>query len=187
VENGQVNDYVRGAALEAFLVLNRTRQVSREMVLEYFRSLFNGKLARTPSFIWGSLVCVVADLPAPELLEDVRQAYEDDLVDTMFADLRGIERDLKPAAAAKPWRQERQRLITDAIAEMEWWAAFHAEPSRPKKRAKLEMPVPSSSPLPSPRAPASPAPKPATREAKTGRNEPCPCGSGKKYKRGCGK
>ena len=29
-------------------------------------------------------------------------------------------------------------------------------------------------------------PKPVTRGAKVGRNEPCPCGSGKKYKRCCG-
>jgi SWIM/SEC-C metal-binding protein len=30
-------------------------------------------------------------------------------------------------------------------------------------------------------------PKPKTAEKKVGRNEPCPCGSGKKYKRCCGK
>lgn len=29
-------------------------------------------------------------------------------------------------------------------------------------------------------------PKPVTRGAKVGRNEPCPCGSGKKYKKCCG-
>jgi SWIM/SEC-C metal-binding protein len=30
-------------------------------------------------------------------------------------------------------------------------------------------------------------PKPQKAEKKVGRNEPCPCGSGKKYKRCCGK
>lgn len=35
---------------------------------------------------------------------------------------------------------------------------------------------------------AVPNPKPATRQVqKVGRNEPCPCGSGKKYKKCCGK
>ena len=29
-------------------------------------------------------------------------------------------------------------------------------------------------------------PKPVTAEEKVGRNEPCPCGSGKKYKKCCG-
>jgi SEC-C motif-containing protein len=32
----------------------------------------------------------------------------------------------------------------------------------------------------------APAPPPAPKRNKTGRNEPCPCGSGKKYKRCCG-
>jgi len=96
----------------------------REAVVEYLRSLFHGRLQRTPSYAWSSLVCAVADLPAPELLEQVRQAYADGLVDTMVADLEGIERDV---AAPEPWRQERQHLITDAITEMEWWASFHPE------------------------------------------------------------
>jgi len=30
-------------------------------------------------------------------------------------------------------------------------------------------------------------PKPTAAEKKVGRNEPCPCGSGKKYKKCCGK
>ena len=29
--------------------------------------------------------------------------------------------------------------------------------------------------------------KPVKNDAKTGRNDPCPCGSGKKYKNCCGK
>jgi hypothetical protein len=101
LENEQVNEFVRSAALNTFLVLEHTDQMPRDTVLEYIRSLFHGKLQRTPSYAWSSLVCVVADLPAPELLEDVRQAYADGFVDTMVADLEGIERD---ANAPKPRR-----------------------------------------------------------------------------------
>jgi hypothetical protein len=179
VESEQVNEFVRSAALNAFLVLEHTGQMPRETVLDYLRSLFHGKLERTPSYAWSSLVCVVADLPAPELLGDVRQAYADGLVDTMVADIEGIERDL---AEPKPWRRDRHHLITDAIAEMEWWSSFHPEGSRPKK-----LPMPDV-PLPPPPVPANyVAPKPYVSEPKIGRNDPCPCGSGKKYKKCCGK
>jgi uncharacterized protein len=34
--------------------------------------------------------------------------------------------------------------------------------------------------------PSSPAPEPLRGTPKVGRNDPCPCGSGKKYKRCCG-
>jgi hypothetical protein len=53
-----------------------------------------GKLERTFSHAWNGLVTAVADLRAPELLEDVRQAYTDGLGDPSFADLEGIERDV---------------------------------------------------------------------------------------------
>src|SRR5262249_1642121 len=39
---------------------------------------------------------------------------------------------------------------------------------------------------PPPPAPASPRPAGATPSGKVGRNDACPCGSGKKYKRCCG-
>jgi hypothetical protein len=184
VESEQVNEFVRSAALNTFLVMEQTDQMPRETVLEYLRSLFHGKLQRITSYAWSSLVCVVADLPAPELLEDVRQAYADGFVDTTVADLEGIERDVN---APKPWRRDRRHLIMDAIAEMEWWSSFHPEDSRPKKIPKLEAPALPSPPSDSDSDSEYVAPQPFVREPKVGRNDPCPCGSGKKYKKCCGK
>ena len=99
VESEQVNEFVRSAALDSFLVLEHTGQMPRAEVIEYFRSLFHGKLQRTHSYAWDGLVCAVADLPAPELLEEVRKAYAEGLVDDTVADLEGIERDVN---APKP-------------------------------------------------------------------------------------
>jgi preprotein translocase subunit SecA len=39
----------------------------------------------------------------------------------------------------------------------------------------------------SPESPASPRPQPVVVGAKVGRNDPCPCGSGRKYKKCCGR
>ena len=48
--------------------------------------------------------------------------------------------------------------------------------------------LPKQKPSEAPPAPATEAPRPFKREGrKVGRNEPCPCGSGKKYKKCCGK
>ena len=101
IESEEVNEYVRGAAMNAFLVLEHTGQMYRDEAVGYFRSLFHGKLQRQHSYAWDGLVCAVADLPAPELLEEVRQAYADNLVDPTVADLEGIEDDW---GAQKPWR-----------------------------------------------------------------------------------
>ena len=181
VESEEVNEYVRSAAIEAFLVLEHSGQMTRDEVVGYFRSLFHGKLQRQHSFAWDGLVCSVADLPAPELLEEVRQAYADGLIDSTVAHLEGIERDL---VAPKPWHREQHRIITDAIKEMEWWSSFHLDESWPKKLPEAEVPLPLSAQPP----PAKyVTPQPFIREPKIGRNDPCPCGSGKKYKKCCGK
>ena len=152
----------------------------RAEVIEYFRSLFHGRLRRTPSFAWDGLVCAVADLPAPELLAEVRRAYAEDLIDESIADLEGIERDM---AAPKPSRGEGLGLVTDAISEMEQWACFHPEDSWPTEPVEPEIPVLP----PALAADTYVAPKPFVRGPKIGRNDPCPCGSGKKYKKCCGK
>jgi hypothetical protein len=173
VENEAVNDYVRSAALDAFLVLKDSAQMSREEVVAYFQRLFGGRLARKHSHAWNGLVCAAADLPAPELLEDIRRAYDDGLVDPGFADLEGIERDLLRHGQK---RRGDYTVITDAIAEMEWWASFHPEDSAPRKQVQPQPRIPAN--LPSTQQPA--------RRTKIGRNEPCLCGSGKKYKKCCG-
>jgi hypothetical protein len=176
VENEDANEFVRDAAINAFLVLEHSGQMTRDEVVGYFRSWFHGKLQRQHSYVWDGLVCAVADLPAPELLEEVRQAYIDGLVDSTVADLEGIERDMR---APESRRRERHCLITDAINEMESWSSFHPEDSQPKNLPEIQPPAP---------APASHvAPQPFIRQPKIGRNDPCPCGSGKKYKKCCGK
>jgi hypothetical protein len=98
LESEEVNEYVRDAAIDALLVLEHSGQMSREEVMEYFRRLFGGKLKRSHSLAWNGLVCATADLPAPELLEDVRRAYADGLVDSGFARLEGIDRNLRAPA-----------------------------------------------------------------------------------------
>jgi preprotein translocase subunit SecA len=103
------------------------------------------------------------------------------LVDETVADLEEIEQDL---AVPEPSRHERQHLITDAIAEMEWWASFHPEDSLP---SGFPDPPPPVSPPPGTLTSGYVRPQPFVREPKIGRNDPCPCGSGRKYKKCCGK
>jgi Protein of unknown function (DUF1186) len=100
IEDENVNEYVRNAAIDAFIVLAQLGQMSREDVVAYYRSLFQGKLQRTFSHAWNGLATAVAELPAPELLEDVRQAYREELIESGFADLETVERMVLPRTEA---------------------------------------------------------------------------------------
>jgi len=193
VEGEDVYDYVRGAAVETFLVLTHTGQIPRQEVVDYYRDLFRGKLRREYHQVWNALACAVADLPAPELLEDLRQVYKDGLVDEGYADLAGLERDvLVPFEKKEPWKREKlSSLVSDAVTEMSWWAAFKSG-RKPRRPVLPQDPIAPAPPLPSPEwddlegAAPETAPSPGIRRPpKIGRNDPCPCGSGKKYKKCC--
>jgi preprotein translocase subunit SecA len=90
--------------------------------------------------------------------------------------------------APTPSSRERYSIITDAIKEMEPWSSFHPEYSEPEWLPEAQKPLP-----PAPGRPPAPSPEsyvaaqPFIREPKIGRNDPCPCGSDKKYKKCCGK
>lgn len=159
IENESVHEYVRDAALQAMLVLVARGEKSREEVMSYYQSLFRGGLEREPALVWSGLVSCCSDLYPEEVLQDIRQAYRDDLVDEVFIDLEWVEQTLargKEKVLAELREDRRHRYIEDTIREIGWWACFQP-----------------------PRQPQVP-------KRKIGRNEPCPCGSGKKYKRCCG-
>jgi uncharacterized protein YchJ len=69
-------------------------------------------------------------------------------------------------------------LIGDTISEMEWWACFDKDRKKRSKFPNKGYSKIANVPKPS---------NPAVKVEKIGRNDPCSCGSGKKYKKCCGK
>lgn len=161
-ENDDANEYVRGAALDALLTQLVCGEATRQEVMTCYASLFRGGLTREPSQVWASLVSCSTDLYPEEVMEEIRQAFEDDLVDEMSIDREYVMEVFargKEKALRELYEDSRRRFIEDVIKDMEWWACFN----RPIKSQV------------------------ASGKQKVGRNDPCPCGSGKKYKKCCGK
>ncbi|MGA7831185.1 MAG: DUF1186 domain-containing protein [Terracidiphilus sp.] len=181
IENPAADQWVRGAALGALITLASVGIKSREEILSYFAELFHGKLTDKNDIVWGELVAYTTDLYAPELLGEIEKAFAEDLVEPGFISLDDIRRDL---ANGKEWAMERlardphRRLIGDTIKEMEWWDSFKLKP----REARTETPTLNAAY--SPREDSYSGFKRTS--PKIGRNDPCPCASGKKYKKCCG-
>jgi tetratricopeptide (TPR) repeat protein len=93
---------------------------------------------------------------------------------------RMFERALELAPGSRLSRQDRDdylRLAREELAELN---GRYLGASRPPDPAVLSAPAPRSRLL-------SQARQPVRRAHKVGRNDPCPCGSGKKYKKCCGR
>jgi hypothetical protein len=159
-ENEAADEYVRNAALESLVCLVATGQMSREEVLAYYKSLFESELSKQPSHFWDGLVSCCTDLYPEEVYPEIKQAFEEDLIDESFIDLDFVDGQLALGRedVLAELQGDRYRLIEDTIKELEWWACFQPTIQQ----------------------------QPIVKKRKIGRNEPCPCGSGKKYKKCCG-
>lgn len=173
IENPDLNEFVRCAGLDALLVLVAQNIKTREEILEYFRSLFNGKLESDDSFVWSSLVCSCCDIYAKEVIQEIEQSFNNGLVDTGMISRRDVKCNLaegKEKTLARLANDRHNSFIDDTVREMSGWHCFKKPSQSSKSTAEEE----------------SWQPAPDRTEPKVGRNDPCPCGSGKKHKKCCG-
>ena len=195
VENESANDYVRGAALDGLVTLMVFGRLSRDEVTAYFRHLFQ-TLVRRHSAVWDGLANACADIGPREFATEIRQAYDEGLVDPWSIGWEEVEEllDVSPEVALEKSRH-RNRLITDTAKAITWWSSFHQHERWGKGagagikgeegQPRLEDDADGTLPL---FGAGHYIPEPIRRtEPKVGRNQPCPCGSGKKYKKCCGR
>jgi hypothetical protein len=181
IENADADEWARGAALGALVTLVAAGIKTRDEILGYFADLFHGRLKDKNRIVWSDLVVHCADLAASDLLSDIERAYEAGLVDSGIVGIGEVRRDV---ARGEDWALGRlatnrhRQLIDDTVKEMQWWACFKEKTTSQKQtespalaaansiRANTVAPIKRTAP-------------------KVGRNDPCPCGSGKKFKKCC--
>ncbi|WP_246194792.1 DUF1186 domain-containing protein [Allochromatium palmeri] len=170
IENPEVNEYVRSACLHALVTLVLQGDLAREEVIDYFRDLFHHKLEREPNFIWDALIINCCDLYPEELLTEIERVFADDLVDQFMIRLEDVQQVMADGKmnALREARQRRRGPIKDTVAEMSGWGCFNEDRHKHAGTA------------------AKTAGGAQAKQQKVGRNDPCPCGSGKKYKKCCG-
>ncbi|WP_199619777.1 DUF1186 domain-containing protein [Paenibacillus alkalitolerans] len=182
IRNPEIDEFVRGQGFHCLVTLVLNGVLDRDEVLSYFRSLFNEQLEDSSGIVKAHLAASCNDLYPEELFDEIVCMYDNGDVDEMMITLDDIEETLESSKETVLERNKQSKqfhLIEDAISEMEWWACFVE--NKAKHQAMLESLVLKSE---STRKQANLA---VFKVGKTGRNEPCPCGSGRKYKKCCGK
>ena len=160
--NPELSEWTRGAAIQAQAILYANGLLSRSNLVEFFTMLFHGGLRRETDNSWATLAIACAELRLEEFRLEIEKVFAEGLVESFHVGQKEIlsEIALPEATSGQIPRCRHHSLITDVAIEMANWACFRedSEPAPPRS--------------------SSPAPK-------IGRNEPCPCGSGKKYKKCC--
>jgi hypothetical protein len=168
-------------------------------VIEDLRRLFDTLAKPGHAFVWAELVCAVADFNALELLPEARRAFVEDLVDESIIGLEDVDPDAPrgPRRFPRPSGEQlfssflERNTTIDAVAECGMWICFRDDRNANRDWESLDEDEDESSEAildalrePPPHLPPA---VPFVAPPKVGRNDPCPCGSGKKYKKCCGK
>ena len=199
IENCDLHPSVRSSALTCLSILAAHGRLSREQLRDYFQQLFAGKLAREQSRVWDGLVynCLIAGFN--ELEETIVQTFDETLLIDSFVGRERLSALLQehPGEICFP-PYEHSTLIDDCVTELKGWASFNRSQPVQKPAGTIQQvarPWPTKKQQPAPHLPGSRPPMPARNKQapvvrdnpKVGRNDPCPCGSGRKFKKCCGK
>lgn len=172
-ENEKADEYMRSQAIEALVILALYNVLERDEVIEYYKKLISESSVMNNPLLLASLVNSCCDIYPEELYGDIKNCYEEALVDESVIGMESVDDAMrlgKDYVLQGSRNDTHLQFIEDTIAELEWWACFD---ETYRKRMNSRQNFNSIQTI--------------TKQPQIGRNDPCPCGSGKKYKKCCGK
>ena len=170
IEDATLNEFARSAALEALTHLAVDGDFSREEAEAYCIDLLSHKLEQQSSFVWNQVVTMALILRVQRAAKLIEWVYDVGLADSEFDSVGDVQKSLREGDFDNERRgigstEENIRMYASHWEEE--WAGVPSEAellAEPKKIMRRSRVAQGKGP---------------------GRNEPCPCGSGKKYKKCC--
>lgn len=175
VRDPEADEFVRAKMCQAIAILTRRGDLPRDAAEAFLRDCYSQLEPQKDCYVWSGWVDAVAWLGLTDLKPLVQQAFLRGSIDPGWLTFRDFGEDLQYTVDhpdSEPLHADGDlSLFGDTVAEMSGWTF-----SKPKASGndKLEWGLPASRGM-SHRDPLR----------KVGRNDPCPCGSGKKFKKCC--
>ena len=142
ISNNIASDRSRYAALNSMVLGVLDGALDRDETLAFFSSLFTGEEADYPSEFWYFLGRCVYDLYPEELMDTIKKAYAEGLIDSGMIGIKDFESALekgKEEFLEERRLDEKKRSMDDIHGRMSWWACFDR---------KIDVPRISISPKP---------------------------------------
>lgn len=174
IENAELDEFVRDAAFTAWTYWAAKGQITPDNARTYLLKCLETLQPQADNHVWSAWVEAVAMLGFADLSDAVRRVFNDERIPPMAMKFGDFERDLNASVAATDREtflaSRRMEPFSETIRSLETWHCFsqaYLNPP-PEQEWRFEPQESISNPF-----------------RHLGRNDPCPCGSGKKYKKCC--
>jgi len=177
IEDPNADEFARGSLMSALVLITQLHPKQRASIENYFRA-FCSRCPEFPPEVLTSWVDAIADLGLEDMSEDVRSVFDKKLIPEDYCNFGHFLEDLqatRDAGGMPENRRYRKSLIADAVTELSKWHCYSEEFLADQKTRKVSNDI-----RVAPWTETFMHPK-----TKVGRNDPCPCGSGKKFKKCC--
>jgi hypothetical protein len=175
IERPGLDPYVRWNAIEAVAFLAFDKRIDPEAAEASLHRIYATPLLEPGDPAWYGWMVAAALLGLANLDSQVRAAFADEWIDPSMCKVDSWETLLAEAQAAPDdatrFTKEGAGYITDLYEKLSW-VTFHDSPKYDEDEEEAYRPLITAQPLRNPLR-------------NVGRNDPCPCGSGKKYKKCC--
>jgi hypothetical protein len=158
----------------------------RPALLEAYRalvSLYKGMaFDENIAINFGAMAILVSDFGLVELREPLLALYDQELVDSISISRKELET-FRAEVVSPDWKQP----MVDVAEEVSWWGCFSETAMQDGGKDDPDLADEEQDELMPPVEPYSYSPPvPYRAPPKVGRNDPCSCGRGKKFKKSCG-
>ena len=177
IENPKADEFARSALFDALVLIAKTSPDHKAAISEYFRQFRNRCKEENSDILVGWIEGIV-DLGLTDMEPEVRATFEAGVIPSDYCSptevLDELQQIAKTGQAPMDQRYERG-FITDCIAELSTWHGYSEEYLATRRSKHFLNPAFT---MTSQENFAEDLPLP-------GRNDPCFCGSGKKFKKCC--
>jgi hypothetical protein len=169
----RADEFIRSRMVDAIAILTLRGDLSRTWSEQFMRECYDRLQPQVDCYVWSGWQQSIAWLGFADLKPLVQQAFARRSIIEEWLSFKDFEKDLQHTIdhpGSPPLTPDGElTLFGDTILELSTWAAFDPK-SRAKKDQLLKHSIydPKANPF-----------------HKVGRNDPCPCGSGKKFKKCC--
>jgi hypothetical protein len=193
--DSKVDEYIRGRMLETIAMVTLNGKLGRDEASRFLQACFSDIVPRDTCVVWDGWQRAVALLGLADLAPLVKQAYEQYFISPGWSEFHDFEEDLQKGI------DDPTRLVMEAHGDYDSWGdtieelAFWDDDGLGGNEdddlsgdsvEEFAWEEDDSHPFPLTRKVINPLGTTIINPLRNvGRNDPCPCGSGKKYKKCC--